>query len=71
MSQIPEEMFDVRKLERFVQEGLLTREQVDTWLSGLEDSAANSEQSSIQMVAHDRNRRILIAEEGGQEEDEG
>ena len=71
MSDINEEMFDVRKLERFVQEGRLTQAQVDEFIGGLEDCSANAEKSSIQMIAHDRSRRINLDDEGGQEEDEG
>lgn len=72
MSQtLPEDIFDVRKRERFLQEGLLTQEQVDAYLASLEDCGENAEQSGVQMVSHTRGRVFVSADEGGQEEDEG
>lgn len=71
MSKITEDMFDVRRIDRYLAEGALTEDQVKEHLAGLEDCAENAEPSAIQMVAHDRNRRVVISEEGGQEEDEG
>ncbi|MDP2314065.1 MAG: hypothetical protein Q8P41_14280 [Pseudomonadota bacterium] len=70
MSKINEAMFDVRHIERYLQEGMVTQAQYDEYVAGLEDCAENSEQSAIQMVAHDRNRRVIISEDGPQEEDE-
>jgi hypothetical protein len=72
MSQttLPEDIFDVRKRERFLQEGLLTQDQVDAYLSSLEDCADNMETSAIQMVSHGRVRGNISFEDGGPEEDE-
>jgi hypothetical protein len=71
MSQIPEDMFDVRKIERFLHEGLLTQDQVDAWLAGLEDCSANQETSSVQMIAHERASRVHFVDDGHRgEEDE-
>lgn len=71
MSQISEDMFDVRKIERFLSEGLLTQEQVDAWLAGLEDCSANQETSSVQMIAHERARRVHFSDDHRADEDEG
>jgi hypothetical protein len=71
MPQFEEEVFDVRKLERALQEKSLTPAEVEAWLAGLEDCSANAETSHVQMIAHDRTRRALVSDEGGQEEDEG
>jgi len=71
MSDPNEEMFDVRHLERFLQEGRITPEQMASRLASLEDCSANTEKSSIVMVAHERTRRPHTDDEGGQEEDEG
>ncbi len=69
MPKITEDMFDVRKIDRFLAEKELTPAQVEEYLAGLEDCSENAEQSGIQMVAHDRSRRAVMSEEG-QEEDE-
>lgn len=72
MSQpLPEDIFDVRKRERFLQEGLLTQEQVDAYLATLEDCAENAEQSAVQMTSHRTGRVFVSAEDHGPEEDEG
>ncbi len=71
MSEINEETFDVRQLERFLQEGRLTPEQVANHLASLEDCSANTEKSSIVMISYERARRPHTDDEGGQEEDEG
>ncbi len=68
---LPEDIFDVRKRERFLQEGLLTQEQVDAYLSTLEDCSADVDTSNVQMISHTRSRTFLSADEGGPEEDEG
>jgi len=71
MSKLNEDMFDVRKIDRFLAEGEITPEQVQAHLDSLEDCSDNMETSAIQMVGHDRSRRAVHSEEGGQEEDEG
>lgn len=73
MSQpnVPEDLFDVRKRERFLQEGLLTQDQVDAYLASLEDCADNAEVSGVQMVSHGRSRSYVSAEGHATEEDEG
>lgn len=50
------EVFDVRTLERYLEDGTITRDQYNTFLAGLEDCADNAEQSSIQMQMHRRAR---------------
>jgi hypothetical protein len=70
MSKISEVMFDVRNIERFLAEGEVTPEQVQAHLDGLEDCSDNMETSAIQMIGHERSRRAVSSEEGGQEEDE-
>ncbi|MDO9280496.1 MAG: hypothetical protein Q7U06_01205 [Pseudomonadota bacterium] len=71
MSKLNEEMFDVRHLDRYLAEKVVTSAQLEEHLAGLEDCSENLEQSAIQMVAHDRHRRVVFSEEGGQDEDEG
>jgi hypothetical protein len=70
MAKVQEDLFDVRRIERALAEGKLTPEQVKQELDGLEDCAADAEESSVRMVAYDRSRRV---EHGGDqpEEDEG
>lgn len=78
MSKINEETFDLRHSERFLQED---REKpaaeqhylkdLTEHLANLEDCSDNVEQSTIVMVAHNRHRRPVYTEEGGQDEDEG
>ena len=68
--QLNEDMFDVRRIDRYLAEGALTQEDVKAYLDSLEDCSDNVETSGVQMVAHDRSRRALSSEEGGQEEDE-
>jgi hypothetical protein len=68
--KLPEEIFDVRKRERFLQEGLLSQEQVDAYLNSLEDCADNADYSSVQMISHARGRVSGSGPEHGLEEDE-
>jgi hypothetical protein len=71
MPKISEEMFDVRKLERFLNEGMLTPEQVEEHLASLEDCADNVETSTVHMVTHHTGRRIVSSDEDRHEEEEG
>ena len=68
--KLPEEIFDVRKRERFLQEGLLKPDQVEAYLDGLEDCADNADYSSVQMISHARGRVTSAGPEHGPEEDE-
>lgn len=44
MSEIPQEMlYDVRLIERYVRRGVLSREAVDKYLSGVKDMADSAE----------------------------
>ena len=70
MPKIPEEMFDVRKLDRFVAEGILSRADVDAHLESLEDCAADADQSSVLMIGHARHRGDGSGD-GSHEDDEG
>jgi len=56
------EVFDVRTLERYLEDGTITRDQYDTFLASLEDCADNAEQSSIQMQMHRRARNLHSAD---------
>jgi hypothetical protein len=73
MSQqnLSEDLFDLRKRERFLHEGVLTQEQVDAYLASLEDCADNAEISGVQMVSHGRSRSYVSAEGHANVEDEG
>jgi hypothetical protein len=71
MSIIAEEMFDTRKIERFLQEGKITPEQYEAHLASLEDCADNTDTSHVNMVGHNRGRRIDRGDESPVEEDEG
>jgi hypothetical protein len=65
-----EELFDIRKVERLVNDGTLTQDQVDAYLAALPDDADAVEISTVQMVRYDRSR-ASHGEEGSTEEDEG
>ena len=71
MQKVSEELFDVRKLERFLHEGILTQAQVDEYLANLEDCADNSEVSSVHMVSHHSGRRVYVTDEDRHEDEEG
>jgi hypothetical protein len=57
MSKLSEEIFDLRTLERYLNDGTLTREQYEEYLAGLEDCASNADTAAAQMVAYRRSRR--------------
>lgn len=65
-----ESLFDVRKVDRFIAEGRITREQYQAWLASLEDCAADAETSSIRFVSG-QGRTSYQGGELHQEEDEG
>jgi len=78
MSKINEEKFDVRQIDRFLAEdrekpaGEQTYlKELTAYVESLEDCSDNVDQSTIQMVGHDRHRRVVYSEEGAQDEDEG
>lgn len=71
MPKLPEEMFDTRKTERYLSEGIITQAQLDEHLAGLEDCSADVDKSHIQMTAHARSRRFEPTEDTSAEEDEG
>lgn len=58
MTQTQEELFDLRTLERYLNDGTITQEQYQAYLDSLEDCASNADHTSTQMVAHRRSRRI-------------
>lgn len=66
---IPPEMFDLRHIDRFLEEGRVTQQQYDAWLAGLEDSAAEADESSVRMIRSDSSGRAVGS--GHHEEDEG
>lgn len=66
--QKPERLFDSRVVERYIEEGLVTREEYTAYLASLPDVAEDGETSGIQMIVHPRARRVGG---GGDEEDEG
>lgn len=72
MPHVTEELFDVRKIDRLIHEGVVTREQYEKHLASLEDCAADAEESSIRMTGHDRGgRTTTLGEEQRHEEEEG
>lgn len=72
MPHVAEELFDVRKIDRMIHEGLVTREQYEKYLADLEDCAADADESSIRMTGHDRGGRAqTLGEEQRHEDEEG
>ena len=66
---LPEHMFDLRHIDRFLAEGKVTRAQYDAWLASLADDAPEAEESAVRMTLSDASRRTDGA--GPHEEDEG
>lgn len=72
MPKVQEDYFDVRKVERSIADGHVTREQYDAYLASLEDCAEDAEESSVRMIGHDRGGRTsTLGEEHPHEEEEG
>lgn len=71
MTKPDEETFDVRKLERFLSEEILTQAQVDEHLAGLEDCADNAEISNVHMTTSRTGRRFVSSEEETRDDEEG
>jgi hypothetical protein len=54
----PEDLFDLRKIERFLTEGKVTREQYDAYVAAQEDCSGNMETSKIAFINNDRYRGV-------------
>ncbi|MDP6933202.1 MAG: hypothetical protein QGG40_09810 [Myxococcota bacterium] len=50
MNKSPENLFDIRIVERNIAAGLVTREAYDEWLSSLKDDSSELEETESQMV---------------------
>lgn len=74
MSTLPadfdESLFDIRKVERFIAEGRITREQYQAFIDSLEDCSGDAETSSVRFVAG-QGRASFAGGEAPPEEDEG
>ena len=66
-TSIPEQLFDLRIVERHIQEGKVTQADYDAFLASIEDSAGNVEQSNVSLVTHHR-ARVTRAEVPEEEE---
>lgn len=54
MSQLPENMFDVRHIERFLAEGKVSADQYKAYLDSLEDCGENMDKSGVKFLVHER-----------------
>lgn len=73
MPNVSEELYDVRKIDRLIAEGIVTREQYDAYLASLEDCAADADESNLRFTVHDRGHRggIGVDLDHRHDEDEG
>lgn len=63
------ELFDIRHIDRFLEEGKVTPEAYQAYLASLEDCAEDSEVSSVRFIASDPTRRPMPGEANGPEEE--
>lgn len=74
MSTLPadfdESLFDIRKVERFIAEGRITREQYQAYVDSLEDCSADADTSTVRFVAG-HGRTSVGGGEPHPDEDEG
>ncbi|RME27085.1 MAG: hypothetical protein D6798_05375 [Deltaproteobacteria bacterium] len=48
----PEHLFDIRVVERNIAAGVITREDYEAWLEGLEDCADRAEEIEARPIRH-------------------
>jgi hypothetical protein len=63
-------LLDVRTIERFIAEGKVTVEAYEAALAGLEDCAADADESRLVFTSHARSRRVDFGAEPTGDEDE-
>lgn len=63
------ELFDIRHIERFLEEGKVTPEAYQKYLAALEDSAEDAEVSAVRFIASDPTRRAMPGDATGPEEE--
>lgn len=58
----PDNLFDVRVVERNISEGIVTREEYEAHLSTIADEGDNLDESNVVMTLHTRARRTGVAD---------